>query len=331
MDCRFRVTALAAFAALTVLPLGPSRAQQAPKSPDDYPFDPPEFRLHFQATYFTEKMQELEEQRQYVEAEPYARRALETMSMLPRQELAVAVCKMNLADICLKLNKLQEAEQLYRQCWQTFSARQSIPKGVLNNNDPSALCLFRLAAIYRRMNRYEEAEHLCGQGLNIVEKALGKDHAQVAVGLTVLAEMSRDAGQFDKAEKLLISCVKIREAKLGIKHQDTATSVSNLGDLYVFQRRFRDAEPVLRHLVKIRAERLGPNHVDVADALTSLAELFHLSGRYKEAAMLNKECSRFVWPDSVRTIPAWRPASITWRPTSRRWGCPLRNLCSRAG
>jgi tetratricopeptide (TPR) repeat protein len=279
---------LASFALFAGLPPSPADAQTAPKNPDDYPFDPPEFRIHYEATFYTDEMHKLQKQGLYKEAEPYARKALQTMSKLPGQELASAVCRMNLADLCLKLNKLEEAEFHYRLCLRSFSSPRASVKGVLNDNDPVALCLFRLAAVCRRMGRMQEAEQMCNQGLAIVETRLGKDHAQMATGLMVLADMCRDVGKLDKCEELLRSCIKIREARLGQKNPETAVTVNSLGDLYVFQRRFRDAEPVLRQCVKIRVERLGPNHPDVAESLTSLADLCHLTGRYQEAAILNQ-------------------------------------------
>jgi tetratricopeptide (TPR) repeat protein len=261
----------------------------APKSPDDYPFDPPGVRILFEANYFTDKAEALSKQGLYSDAEPFARQALVKMSMLPGQEMATTVCRMNLADVCFRVGKLDEAEHYYRLCLQAFSGSRPPPVGILGKNEPTSLCYFKLATVCRCMGRIPEAEQLCERGMTIAQARRQANDPQIAIGLNTMAEICRFSGRLQQAETLFKKCLWIRQTKLGKDHLDTAETLSRLGELYLFQRHFGEAQDVLYHCLRIREARLGPNHPDVAGALMNLADLCQLSGRYKDAENLNRD------------------------------------------
>jgi tetratricopeptide (TPR) repeat protein len=74
---------------------------------------------------------------------------------------------------------------------------------VLGNDHPDvALWLNELALLEYTQGRYDEAQSLYQQSLEIRRKVLGEDHPDVATSLSKLAALFKAQGKFDKAELL---------------------------------------------------------------------------------------------------------------------------------
>jgi len=86
--------------------------------------------------------------------------------------------------------------------------------------------------LYSDTGRYAEAEPLYQRSLQILEKALGKDHPDVASSLNNLAGLYSDTGRYAEAEPLYQRSLQIREKALGKEHPDVAVSLNNLALLY---------------------------------------------------------------------------------------------------
>jgi tetratricopeptide (TPR) repeat protein len=75
--------------------------------------------------------------------------------------------------------------------------------------------LNNLAELYRKQNRYAEAEPLLERSLAIAEKTLGPEHPTVGIVLNDLAELYRAQGRNVEAEPLKKRALAIREKALG--------------------------------------------------------------------------------------------------------------------
>ena len=82
---------------------------------------------------------------------------------------------------------------------------------------------------------FAEAESLHKRSLAIREKALGRDHPDVALSLNNLAELYRNQGKYAEAEPLYGRSLAIREKALVPDHYDVAESLNNLALLYRYQ------------------------------------------------------------------------------------------------
>jgi len=138
----------------------------------------------------------------------------------------------------------------------------------------------------RERARYAEAEPLYRRALEIVEKALGPEHPDVAASLNNLALLYHRQGRYAEAEPLYRRALEIREKVLGPEHPGVATSLNNLAALYYSQGRYAEAEPLYRRAREILEKALGPEHPDVAASLNNLALLYDSQGRYAEAEPL---------------------------------------------
>jgi tetratricopeptide (TPR) repeat protein len=83
-------------------------------------------------------------------------------------------------------------------------------------------CLNNLALLYFTRGQYAKAEPLYQRALSIWEKALGREHPDVANSLHNLALLYKTQGQYAKAERLYERALAIREKALGPEHPGVA-------------------------------------------------------------------------------------------------------------
>jgi Flp pilus assembly protein TadD len=143
-----------------------------------------------------------------------------------------------------------------------------------------------LALLYDSQGRYNDAEPLYLQSLDIRKRQLGNDHPDVATILNNLAGLYESQGRYNDAEPLYLQSLDIRKRQLGNDHPDVATILNNLAGLYESQGRYNDAEPLYLQSLDIRKRQLSNDHPDVATSLNNLAQLYYSQGRYNDAEPL---------------------------------------------
>jgi tetratricopeptide (TPR) repeat protein len=94
-----------------------------------------------------------------------------------------------------------------------------------------ATCLHNLANLYRDQGKYEQAEPLFIQTLEMDRQLLGQQHPHVATCLHNLANLYRDQGKYEQAEPLYIRALSIAETVLGVDHPNTKKIQENLDHL----------------------------------------------------------------------------------------------------
>ncbi|MDD2814568.1 MAG: tetratricopeptide repeat protein [Thiotrichaceae bacterium] len=134
--------------------------------------------------------------------------------------------------------------------------------------------------------QYNEAKTLFERSVAIREKALGKEHPNVAQSLNSLALLYQVQGNYSQAKPLLERSLAIREKFLGKEHPDVATSVYNLAELYRVQGNYSQANPLFERSLAIREKVLGKEHPKVAFSLNNLAGLYKAQGNYSQAKSL---------------------------------------------
>ena len=92
--------------------------------------------------------------------------------------------------------------------------------------------------------KYAEATPLARESLALREKALGKDHPDVALSLNNLALLLQDQGAYAEARPLHDRALAIREKALGMDHPDVAPSLHNLASLLCAQGAYAEARPL---------------------------------------------------------------------------------------
>ena len=145
------------------------------------------------------------------------------------------------------------------------------------------LSMANLAATYRDQGRYDEAEKLQVQVMEIRKRVLGEKHPDTLTSIANLASIHRDQERW-KAEELFVQVMEIRKRVLGQEHPDTLTSMANLASIYV-QERWK-AEELLVQVIETRKRVLGQEHPDTLTSMANLASIYRDQERWKEAEYL---------------------------------------------
>ncbi|KAK5710085.1 hypothetical protein LTR17_019198 [Elasticomyces elasticus] len=85
-----------------------------------------------------------------------------------------------------------------------------------------------LALTYRNQGRWEEAEELNVQVVEMSKQALGEDHPNTLTSMANLVLTYLNQGRWKEAEELNVQVVDTRKRALGEDHPDTLTSMANL-------------------------------------------------------------------------------------------------------
>ncbi len=136
-----------------------------------------------------------------------------------------------------------------------------------------ATSLNNLALLYHSQGRYEQAEPLFVQALELCQRLLGEDHPHVASSLNNLALLYKSQGRYTEAELLQMQALELWQRLLGEDHPDVASSLNNLALLYNAQGHYEEAEPLLEKALKICEQTLGIEHPQTATIRQNLETL----------------------------------------------------------
>jgi CHAT domain-containing protein/Tfp pilus assembly protein PilF len=137
-----------------------------------------------------------------------------------------------------------------------------------------------------RAGKYDDSLPLIEHALEIREKILGSDNADVADALHSLAALFLNKGEYAKAEPLYQRAVTIYEKTVGPEHPSLARSLNNLAVLYWNKSEYARAELFARRALAILENTLGREHPNVAKALNTLAMVYSSRGDLAKAEPL---------------------------------------------
>jgi tetratricopeptide (TPR) repeat protein len=137
-----------------------------------------------------------------------------------------------------------------------------------------ALSLNNLARLYYFQGRYNDAEPLFLQSLDIYKRQLGNDHPDVALSLNNLAQLYESQGRYNDAKPLYLQSLDIRKRQLGNDHPHVAQSLNNLAQLYFSQENYLEAENLAQQALVIYQQKLGSEHPDTQNAAVGVKLLY---------------------------------------------------------
>jgi tetratricopeptide (TPR) repeat protein len=149
-----------------------------------------------------------------------------------------------------------------------------------------ATSLDNLAFLYDSQGKYEAAEPLFLQALELRKSILGENHPDYATSLNNLAFLYHSQGKYTEAEPLFLQALELRKSILGENHPDYADSLNNVAALYRSQGKYEAAEPLYLQALRLTKSILGENHPDYASSLINLAFLYKSQGKYVSAEAL---------------------------------------------
>lgn len=146
--------------------------------------------------------------------------------------------------------------------------------------------LHELALLRKNQGKYAEAEPLYLQAVAVKEKALGKDHPDVAEALNDLAVLYWCKENYGEAEPLYLCALAVKEQFFGKDHPCVAQTLNDFAILYRKQGRMEEAKSLHLRALEIREKNFGKEHLDIAESLNNLGFLHEKQENYLEAEKL---------------------------------------------
>ncbi|OOF90643.1 hypothetical protein ASPCADRAFT_156291 [Aspergillus carbonarius ITEM 5010] len=141
----------------------------------------------------------------------------------------------------------------------------------------------RIGSCLSEDGRYNEAEKLIHQVLNIHQRDLGPENLQTLETMADLALIYWYQGRWKKAEELGVQVLKARTQILGFGHPDTLLSMANLASTYLKQGRWQEAEELQIEVLTAYKEILGFEHPNTLLSMSILASIYSNQDRRKQA------------------------------------------------
>ncbi len=141
-----------------------------------------------------------------------------------------------------------------------------------------AQALTSLGALYRPLERYQDARDAYDEALPILRELRGDEHPDTLACLGNRAEMLVSLGEFEGAEESMLELIEIRRRVFGPTHERVAIAVNNLADFYRTQERMDEAIARFREARGIFVEALGDSHPRVGMVSLNLGVTLLRSG-----------------------------------------------------
>ncbi|KAJ5810431.1 uncharacterized protein N7503_002649 [Penicillium pulvis] len=144
-----------------------------------------------------------------------------------------------------------------------------------------------LAGAYCFEGRWEEAEHLQVQVMEISKTKLSADHPDTLTSMANLAVTYWNQGRWDEAEHLQVQVMEMSKTKLGADHPNTLKSMANLAVTYWNQGRWEEAEHLQVQVIEMSKTKLGADHPNTLKSMANLAVTYSHKGQWEEAEQLD--------------------------------------------
>jgi tetratricopeptide (TPR) repeat protein len=134
--------------------------------------------------------------------------------------------------------------------------------------------------------KYQEAERIFSEAVEIHKDMLGPDHISTLASMSNLACAYGEQGKWKKAEESNTNILEIRKRVIGPEHPDTLMNMNNLAEMLRHQKRWREAEELHAQVLETRKRILGPEHPETLISMSNLAGTFRHQKRWDEAEIL---------------------------------------------
>ena len=210
-------------------------------------------------------------------AEPLYWRVLEIRRSLGQTEgLVYWRLLRSLALLELDRGRFEQAEAFFRELRESLDSLPPEQQADFHNNYGNLL---------NAQGRYQEAEKVHRQALELRIEMFGPDHLDVSSSYNNLAIIVDRLGRTQEARDLQLKSLRIKEKVLGPSAAGVASTLVNLSTLERDVGYPERARGHLRRAIEIMSKELGPNAPRLANAYTNLASLDLQDDLYDQAEL----------------------------------------------
>jgi len=151
---------------------------------------------------------------------------------------------------------------------------------------PNLKLLTGLEHLYFGKGLYAKTLLIAQKALEIEERSLDPDHADIASRLLTVGESLRVMNRLTEAEPLFRRAIEIKRKHYGPNHQEVASSINYLAMVLEGMSKFEEAEKLYQQALEIYKAADDPNQSDLVKCLINLASLYKEMGKYVQAEPL---------------------------------------------
>jgi len=207
--------------------------------------------------------------------------ALSAMTALP-VDSSLRTLLRKAAD-CRKKGEYNNAEAILSNALENsfYSTNELDEASILNN--------LALVKIYE--GKFNDAEHLLTQTLNIRKQFCGTNNLLIANTLNNLGSLYGRTGKYSDAEPLFLQALDIRRKNLDENNYKIAESLNNLAAVYHVQKKYEQAEILFRNALAIIEKK--KNKLNTAAELNNLGTVCFYQKKYPEAVKFHKRALKY--------------------------------------
>jgi non-specific serine/threonine protein kinase/serine/threonine-protein kinase len=227
----------------------------------------------------TELAQIYQDMGRYQEAEALLRQTLKNR-IIVHEPPGATWTMLNLASLCVKQGRLDEAERLYTRVYRLGQDR-------VGEDSPTLIPVTTgLGVVCREQGRYQEADEWFSKALEAGHRGSADGYDKPLDSMSHFGVLRRMQGQFDQAEELLKTAYEGRLERFGEYHPDTLASLYELAVLHKEQGKNTEAQEEFTSVLEARRKMLGDDHPDTLATADALGVLYTKLGRYDAAESL---------------------------------------------
>ncbi len=165
----------------------------------------------------------------------------------------------------------------------------------------------RLGLVYVEQERYDEAEPLLLETIEIQKRVLGEEHGDTPTAMGNLARAYMEQERYADAERWYRNIFEIHGRERGEEHPRTLWAAGRLALVYMEQGRYDTAEPLLQKTLEIQKRVLGEEHGRTLTTMVRLSEVLHRQRRFQDARALQAsalQVARRVWVNDAPAVGA---------------------------
>ena len=204
---------------------------------------------------------------------------------LPEQPEIQAKILSVIGEVYHSLDLQKEAEELLETA---LEQQDQLPDEVILADKVQTLHVLSIVKAY--LKKYNEAETIGRQALNLAENNFGKSAAITQACRYSLSTTLHSRAKFDDASELMDEWLTFSGSKNNARENtQVAQELIDKSQIFLMSGKRHEAEQMLRKALNLRLAEFGENHYEVAKVLVSLADAFRASGKYSEAEFTNKK------------------------------------------
>jgi len=146
-----------------------------------------------------------------------------------------------------------------------------------------------MARAHHNLGQYREAEEVASEGVDLLAKALGIDHHEMAPALTQLGISLSAAGQYDSARVVLERALASEERWHGAEVLEMGDILEDLARVTIYLGDLSKAEAQAARALSIKERFLGSGDPSTLNTRSALASIYRYQGRYDLAEVTFRE------------------------------------------